>query len=87
MRGKNEGSFYAGPQLRALRKQLCLSRRAFAEELEISPTLVTYMEGNKRRITKEMLARLMEKYNVSDEYFTAFEEETCHTKKSAIRLI
>ena len=47
-----------GPQIRRLRRERQLTQAALAEQLQISPTYLSLIEGGSRRVTVSLLVRL-----------------------------
>lgn len=70
-------SMYVGSKLRKLRLQLDITQKEMATSVGLSTSYFTAIEIGKRKITKKMIEKLVEKYKIDKDYF--FKETTTET--------
>ncbi len=60
----NKSNLKIGPKIKAFRRQLGLQANKFAEQLDISPSYLNLIEGNKRKIDGDLLIKISKELRV-----------------------
>ncbi|MEM8772031.1 MAG: short-chain fatty acyl-CoA regulator family protein [Pseudomonadota bacterium] len=81
---KPDRKLYIGPRLRRIRRQLGITQKELAAELDVSASYITLIERNQRPLPADMLLRLAEIYALDLSAFSAAEDVIFETLETAL---